>query len=255
MYIILAIVVVLVIVIGGYFYYVNNKKNDRFFPLPVPSNLDLSVLKTTNDPLWPASIKLAQDNLSLKKYENFLETKNLDLEYLKKNAGKAGRAGTDEPEYSLFYEKDDHSVSKIFGNTDDGFVEELFLPTPSFLRIHKKYYADGQLQEIGGFIGHNKNTRMGIWKFYDTKGTLIKETKEDERYGKFGYGELLAFLHLNKFINLEIGENRDFLISYNEKIKQWGVYVMNNNYIVSELALDGDTGKVISGKQYQGGII
>jgi hypothetical protein len=180
--------------------------------------------------------------------------KTIDFEFLEKNAEKNTMPGHENYyEYYLKHELSDHSISIIDGNKIDGFDEWLTPPAPAFYQIFKEYYASGNIKKYGKIIGGG-NVRIGIWEYYDEEKNKVKEVNEDGKFGKFGYNELLQFLHLNKYINLETAENRDRLILvYDEKDKLWGVNVTNKFYEITNLVIDGETGKIISEEKYQGG--
>lgn len=180
---------------------------------------------------------------------------NLDFEFLEKNSEKTPLPGINNYEYDLNIEQEDHSVLVIGGNFSTGFAEELIPPAPAFYKIQSEYYPNGQLKEKGKTIGERNCVRIGIWQFFDEKGNQIKEVNEDDKFGKFGYNELLAFLHLNKYINIETGENRNKLkLRYDVEKKQWFVYVQGKFYVITNFVIDGETGAVISKEETQGGI-
>jgi hypothetical protein len=192
-------------------------------------------------------------NQNIKIYNMNIE-KTIDFEFLEKIAEKYPMPGHENYyQYYLKRELPDHAISIIDGNRIDGFDEWVTPPVPAFYQIFITYYANGNLKKYGKIIGGG-GIRIGIWEYYDEKGNKVKEVNEDEKFGKFGYNELLQFLHLNKYINLETGENRDqLIIVFDEKDKKWGVNVTDIYYVTTYLVIDGETGKIKSEEKYQGG--
>lgn len=135
----------------------------------------------------------------------------------------------------------------LSGSTRNGFSVWQTPPAPAFFKIYKEFYSNGYLKLKGKCMG--SNTRVGLWKYFDETGKLIKTVDEDAKFGKFGYNELLLFLHEQGHINIETGENRERTdFGYNTELKQWDVYTISN-YWITEYAIDGETGEVIEKKE------
>lgn len=95
---------------------------------------------------------------------------------------------------------------------------------------------------------------VGIWEHFDESGQLIKTVDEDEKFGKFGYNELLLFLHQQGHINLETGENRErTTFGYNIETGRWWARTIDSGYWVTRYIIDGETGEVISKEERQEG--
>jgi hypothetical protein len=144
--------------------------------------------------------------------------------------------------------------TQLFGDTRNGFTVWQTPPAPAFFVILKSYYPNGYLKKKGKCMG-GKSTMVGEWEYYDETEQLTSKKNEDEKFGKFGYKELLLFLDQQGHINLETGKNRENTdFAYNVENKQWGVRTMNNRYWITEYVMDGETGEIIDKKEYQGGM-
>jgi len=135
----------------------------------------------------------------------------------------------------------------------------------------KKNY---KLRKKGKVFGWNPNIetlKIGIWYEYDENGTLVKETDEDKKFGKFDYNQLLKFLDKENTISLRKGLKNDInrqdkmLVNFNYSAtsnkKLWNVVVFTGAaYGIANLPgeigervsqpgktyyIDGNTGEVI----------
>lgn len=92
----------------------------------------------------------------------------------------------------------------------------------------------------------NGHTKIGVWEHFDESGLLIKTVDEDKKFGKFGYNEVLLFLHQQGYINFETGEGRERVsFGYNVETKRWWVSVVVSGW-ATDYIIDGETGEVIS---------
>ena len=73
-----------------------------------------------------------------------------------------------------------------------GGSQDEMLPLPSFLKIYKEFYANGNLKRKETYIG--ENVKIGISEYYDEDGVLDKKVNEDAKFGKIKYTDCLAFL-------------------------------------------------------------
>jgi len=133
---------------------------------------------------------------------------------------------------------------RLFGDTRSHFTMWEPPPKPAFHQIFREFHSSGYLKEIGKLMG--SVTEIGIWKYFDEAGNLIKTVDEDKKFGKFGYNELLLFLHQQGYINLETGENRKGArFGYNVETGQWDVSVRVGAWL-TRYVIDGETGEVLS---------
>ena len=131
-------------------------------------------------------------------------------------------------------------------------------PLPYIYNIHKEFYTNGNIKNKGKLIW-DSDTEIGLWYYFDEHGNLIKSVNEDEKFGKFGYNELLHFLDKEHVINIRTGENREELkVFFDEIEKFWIVEVYNKVKAHIEngerdidtkdgfgYKIDGHTGKVL----------
>jgi len=191
--------------------------------------------------------------VNLTKNKDAMTMDKLDFELLEEKAQKHTVAGQNYFEYDWTF-TENGTETRVYGNKKDGFVMTQIPPNPAFFTIYKTYYPNGFLKYKGNYFGH-KTSMIGEWEYYDEHGKLTYVIDEDEKFGKFGYNEVLLFLHQQGNINIETGENREkFTLTYNVEKKQWGVDVMNVRYQGTRYLIDGETGEVIEKKEYQGGI-
>jgi len=143
--------------------------------------------------------------------------------------------------------------TRIFGNKRRVFTMWQTPPKPAFFQIYKQYYPNGYLKLKGKCMGDGI-TKIGEWEYYNEKGELTSKVDEDKKFGKFGYNELLLFLHQEKYIDIKTGENRENVrFGYNVENKEWGVRITKSSHWITEYVIDGETGAVINKKEYQGG--
>ena len=183
------------------------------------------------------------------------EREKLDFELLDKFAEKDKKQDDKGSYVGYYWNFTENSIeTQLFGDTRYGFTMRQTPPNPAFFQIYKQYYPNGYLKLKGKCMGGGA-TKIGEWEYYNENGELTSKVDEDKKFGKFGYNELLLFLHQQKHINIETGENREKVdFGYSIEKKQWGVYAINTYYWVTEYVIDGETGKVINKKEYQGGI-
>ncbi|MFK6999472.1 hypothetical protein BWK62_03710 [Flavobacterium oreochromis] len=111
-----------------------------------------------------------------------------------------------------------------------------------FYTIYNEYYDlkdKAPIKKIGKLFGwdmflHTK-LKIGLWYEYDGNGNIIKVVDEDNKFGVFGYNQLLKKLHELKVINLNKGvtliDQGEFNLKisyfYSDKIdkKLWRVVV------------------------------
>lgn len=156
--------------------------------------------------------------------------------------------------------------SMVFFKDKIGFQRER-LPAPSFLTIYKEFYPNGFLKKKETYIGGN--VKVGISRYYDEQGNLIKETDEDQKFGKIKPQQVLEFLQEKGYINLKTGKGRldkdgqpVFELGFYEENgkKIWTIGIIKGKlndetknfpkfgeppaYLPKIYVIDGDTGKV-----------
>ncbi|PQL92058.1 hypothetical protein C4S77_06750, partial [Apibacter adventoris] len=147
-----------------------------------------------------------------------------------------------------------------------GFQRER-LPSPSFLTVYKEFYANGNLKLKETYIG--EHVKVGISRYYDEKGNLIKEVNEDKKFGKIKPQQVLEFLQEKGYINLKTGKGRvdedgravfELYFGEQNKEKYWIISIVKGipntdpknfpeygeppAFIPLNYVMDGETGKV-----------
>jgi hypothetical protein len=140
-----------------------------------------------------------------------------------------------------------------------GYYDEYF---SDFRRVQKQFYPNGTLKQTSYF--YQKNLKVGIWKYYDERGNLIKEVDEDEKFkkSKIKINDILRIAEKEGLINLKTGEGGTDAIIENDQVitteaKINIMYSENNNneepiwYIITQdytlsivYKINGITGKM-----------
>ncbi|APT23254.1 hypothetical protein BU993_11865 [Flavobacterium columnare] len=158
-------------------------------------------------------------------------------------------------------------IGMEFTENKGGSQDEM-LPLPSFLKMYKEFYANGNLKRKETYIG--KNVKIGISEYYDEDGTLNKKVNEDEKFGKIKYTDCLTFLDKKGYIDLKTGKGREnenqspvFELDYSESDNMWYITVVEGKVIKTPpdnsigepsgwlpivFKMDGETGKVTEEK-------
>ncbi|OWP83515.1 hypothetical protein BWK59_10190 [Flavobacterium davisii] len=159
-------------------------------------------------------------------------------------------------------------IEMAFMKDKKGFQRE-FEPKPSFKKIYKRFYGNGNLNSKETYIG--ENVKIGISEYYDEDGALDKKVNEDEKFGKIKYTDCLAFLDKKGYIDLKTGKGREdkdarplFELYFNDENghKSWIISIIKgkpNNAIPTgpgepldalplDFIMDGETGKVTEEK-------
>ncbi|WP_375605699.1 hypothetical protein [Flavobacterium davisii] len=167
----------------------------------------------------------------------------------------------------IFHKND--TIYEMVYNPKRGGHMYMTLPNPSFFKIYKEFYANGNLKKKETYIG--ENVKIGISEYYDEDGTLDKKVNEDEKFGKIKYTDCLAFLEKKGYIDLKTGKGREdkdgrppFELYFNDEDghKSWVISIIKgkpNNAIPTgpgepldalplDFIMDGETGKVTEEK-------
>jgi hypothetical protein len=173
-----------------------------------------------------------------------------------------------DPFYGDVYVKDDGTiVEEIAG---DRPVRWEIPPPPSFIKVYKEFYKNGDLSVQKSVMG--EHLEVGISVYYDEKGQK-SEVNEDAKFGKIKPDDILKFLADKKRINLQTAEgvfdlenNFTFKMVYNEEKNTWHVIIDKgrpytavemskimetgrgepNDWKSFEYVINGETGEVIS---------
>ena len=189
-----------------------------------------------------------QANIKSKTNKNNM-TENLDLTWLERKAEKT-IYDNGVIAYYLEYKERDGTRVIIEGDTGSGFTENR-IPENSYYRMYKEYYPNGVLENSGKRFG---NLPVGMWHYYDEHGNLTKTVDEDEKFGKFGYMDVLDFLIKNNYVEKDTYEGifKIHIIFLVENLT-WRIIVTTPGYIINDYMIDGNTGEIKEHKIFQGG--
>jgi hypothetical protein len=183
----------------------------------------------------------------------------IDFDYLEKYAQKetlkGGIFSSKINHYNLQQVLNDGTEILIKGDTWIGFYEMRTPPPPAYWTENKVYYPSGIIQENGKYFG---SVQIGIWRYYNKKGKLIKEENCDEKFGAFSHEQVFGFLTEKGLI----GENDEGLkrmsFDYKESEHQWVilnfVYEKGGPHTVvyaDEYIIDGHFGTILSEEKYK----
>ncbi len=118
-------------------------------------------------------------------------------------------------------------------------LKEVFAETikqkESFFEVKNQYYKNGNLKITGKYF--NSSFQKGIWKEYDKKGNLIKETNYDKGYN-YTWEDLLKLLK-EREVNLKDTNNT----TIRKDDGEWWIYYVKGLYIYN-IRINGKTGKI-----------
>ena len=144
------------------------------------------------------------------------------------------------------FNKHKDTIRKEYNRTlDDGTVieqmelKEVFAETirqkNSFFEVKNQYYKNGTLKITGKYF--NSSFQKGIWKEYDEKGSLIKETDYDKDF-EYTWEDLVKLLKERK---VDI-QGRYTYIQKEEG--NWRIWYVKGIFI-HDVTINGKTGKII----------
>ena len=122
------------------------------------------------------------------------------------------------PNYERYYEGEEQQYLGYKLPNGGSFIpnngeEDIFyIVTPSPIAYYQDtygYYKSGNIKNKGKYFGLRSNVSIGIWKFYDENGKLIKEVNEDAKFRFWTSDKILEILHNEGLINLRTGVNRN----------------------------------------------
>jgi len=165
-------------------------------------------------------------NGQTKKKEMLTQNKNIMIE--KFDFIEYEKRVNNDPINGEFYTKPDGTLVEEINSTNP--VRWEIPPKPSFVKVYKEFYPNGNMKREETYIG--KITKTGISLYYDEKGNITKKVDEDSKFGKIRQKDILVFLEGKKRINIETGEgifdergNFMYNIAYNEETNLWYVTI------------------------------
>ncbi|WP_407475505.1 hypothetical protein [Elizabethkingia anophelis] len=152
--------------------------------------------------------------------------------------------------YGFYKLKDGWTFLPRYGSVETSY--EVIPPKPSYYHFGYFYYLpNGNKKEYGKFAGLSSRIKIGIWKYYDKEGKLIKEANEEDKFGLWNFNKVMELLDKDRMIDLKTGKNREdskLEFNFDESKKEWKVIVFKKNISVIveeywEYLFDGNTGK------------
>lgn len=106
----------------------------------------------------------------------------------------------------------------IYPMMSGGAIYDEYSPSTDFQYVQKKFYPSGMLKQISYF--YQSNLKIGIWKYYDEQGNLLKEVDEDKKFekSKIKINDILKLLEKEGWINLKTGEGATSVAVKNNQI-------------------------------------
>lgn len=173
----------------------------------------------------------------------------LDIKWLQKKAKKTVYDTGDVSYYLEYKEKGTKVI--IEGDNEDGYTE-IRIPKNAYYEIYKEYYPNGVLKQKGSLFG--EHTAIGMWYFFDEQGNLAETVNEDEKFGKFGYLDVLDFLIKSSYV--EKNTHKGILkinIVFSVEDLTWQIRVTMPDYKINDYTIDGNTGEIKRHNVFQGG--
>ena len=108
---------------------------------------------------------------------------------------------------------------------------------------YRYYFLNGNLKESGEY--YFQDFHCGIWREYDEKGNLLKETDMDKPYKKYSWQNILAFA---KKRNIDLYDDQTFVDrDINESnIPYWNIsWLDKDEGFFRDIAIDARNGHII----------
>ena len=128
------------------------------------------------------------------------------------------------------------------GKNDDGYLK-MRRRKGSMFGEYRYYFLNGNLKESGEY--YFQDFHCGIWKEYDEKGNLLKETDMDKPYKKYSWQNILAFA---KKRNINLYDDQTFVDrDINESnIPYWNIsWLDKDEGFFRDIAIDARNGHII----------
>ena len=193
-----------------------------------------------------------------KKMNNKNSQEKLDLETFYKTAQKTEYA-SGGVSYHFYEEYPDSRTVEILDYPGGGFQKkEANVPKP-FHKTLSDYYPDGSLKQKGVLFA--EHTPLGVWIHYDEKGNRTEVNHDDVPARKVSSQDLLDLMQKEGIINLSAPPEvikRDakwFNAVYDKTGNTWYFRYQSSSYMITEYVIDAKDGKILSKKQFQGGIM
>ena len=153
------------------------------------------------------------------------------------------------PEEEFMYPPSQCEYTDSVGNvitvtkTEVGYVTTK-LKKGSLFGEYRCYFMNGNIQESGEYYYQSFN--CGIWREYDMKGYLIKETDMDKPYKNYSWQKVLDFV---KKRNIDLYDERTSIDRYinEENIPCWNISWFNTRLTLPRYTIiDARKGRIIT---------
>ena len=153
------------------------------------------------------------------------------------------------PEEEFMYPPSQCEYTDSAGNvitvtkTEVGYVTTK-LKKGSLFGEYRCYFMNGNIQESGEYYYQSFN--CGIWREYDMKGYLIKETDMDKPYKNYSWQKVLDFV---KKRNIDLYDERTSIDRYinEENIPCWNISWFNTRLTLPRYTIiDARKGRIIT---------
>jgi len=153
------------------------------------------------------------------------------------------------PEEEFMYPPSQCEYTDSVGNvitvtkTEVGYVTTK-LKKGSLFGEYRCYFMNGNIQKSGEYYYQSFN--CGIWREYDMKGYLIKETDMDKPYKNYSWQKVLDFV---KKRNIDLYDERTSIDRYinEENIPCWNISWFNTRITLPRYTIiDARNGRIIT---------
>ena len=184
--------------------------------------------KKSNQMVYLEKLDTADANKRILEYRKKEEAENPDEQFM------------DSASYCEYTDSMGYVV--YIGKNDDGYLKTK-RRKESLFGEYRYYFLNGNLKESGEY--YFQDFHCGIWKEYDEKGNLLKETDMDKPYKKYSWQNILAFA---KKRNIDLYDDQTFVDRYiNESnIPYWNIsWLDKDEGFFRDIAIDARNGHII----------
>ena len=191
---------------------------------PTPKNIS----KKRNQMVYLEKLDTADANKRILEYRKKEEAENPDEQFM------------DSASYCEYTDSVGYVV--YIGKNDDGYLKTK-RRKESLFGEYRYYFLNGNLKESGEY--YFQDFHCGIWREYDEKGNLLKETDMDKPYKKYSWQNILAFA---KKRNIDLYDDQTSVDrDINESnIPYWNIsWLDKDEGFFRDIAIDARNGHII----------
>ena len=184
--------------------------------------------KKSNQMVYLEKLDTADANKRILEYRKKEEAENPDEQFM------------DSASYCEYTDSVGYVV--YIGKNDDGYLKTK-RRKESLFGEYRYYFLNGNLKESGEY--YFQDFHCGIWREYDEKGNLLKETDMDKPYKKYSWQNILAFA---KKRNIDLYDDQTFVDrDINESnIPYWNIsWLDKDEGFFRDIAIDARNGHII----------